>query len=467
MADSFEQTQTTPSEEESKREDRHYLLGLALAAGRGFWAMLRAGQRLLRQPRLAWERSVLEAGSEAEIEAHALKIAVDNVIRCIEPRPLLNGEEKLILCAGVRNFREPWARDFGFATFGLMALGKAEVVRDCLEAFLLYQKASGQFPVKLHSTNVVERYLHSLLGREQPIDKPLRPKYQTAHRTVSLDGNCLLVIAALHYAKQAGDAAFLQAHWDGLCRAITWLEAHARGDDGLLHQGAYTDWADSIARTGRILYTNVLYWKAVSGLAEAAVLCEDTAGQKWWQDKADRLAAQVQAQFWRDDLGYFITNGRYHNLSSSGNTLAVAWGLATEAQAASILNVMEQLGMANPVPTQVVSFGYRRRDVAVENHLARIPEYHTEAAWLWLGAWHAVALAKQERPSEAQALIQRMSKLIVRDGVVHEVYGKDGRFLSTLLYTSEAPLTWNASMAIYAFSICSDIGKKFLREKSE
>ncbi len=456
----------TDSEEASNAEDRHYLLGLVRTIGLGFWELLRAGQRLLRQPRLAWEHAILQGGSEAEIEAHALKTAVSNVKHCIEPRLLLNGQEKLVLCAGVRNFREPWARDFGFATFGLMAMGETQVVRDCLEAFLLYQKASGQFPVKLHSTSVLERYLHSLLRREQPIDKPLRPKYQTAHRTISLDGNSLLVIAALHYVAESDDTAFLQTHWDGLCRGVRWLEEHALGDDGLLHQGAYTDWADSIARTGRIMYTNVLYWKAMSGLAEAAVSLQDTAAQTYWQAKASHLREQIQAHFWRGELGYFVTSERYHNLSTSGNALAVAWNLATEAQSASILDTMERLGMADPVPTQVVSYGYRRRHVAVENHLARIPHYHTSAAWLWLGAWHAVALARQERPSAAAELIKRMSKAIVRDGVVHEVYGKNGRFLSTLLYTSEAPLSWNASMVIYAFSICSEIGKKYLDEKA-
>jgi GH15 family glucan-1,4-alpha-glucosidase len=444
----------TPSEQQSRQEERHYLLGLALAVGRGFWSILRAGERLLRQPRLDWEYAILESGSDTEIELHALKIAVANVKHCIEPRPLLNGQEKLVLCAGVRNFREPWARDFGFATFGLMALGQVQVVRDCLEAFLLYQRASGQFPVKLHSTHVVERYLHSLLRREQPIHKPLRPRYLTAHKTISLDGNSLLVIAALHYAEQTGDYAFIQTHWDGLCRAITWLEEHARGDDGLLHQGAYTDWADSIGRTGRILYTNVLYWKAVTGLAEAAARFADTATRRFWQDKAARLHDDIQAHFWREEQGYFITSECYHNLSSSGNTLAVAWGLATEVQAHAILDAMERIGMANPVPTQVVSYGYRRRDVAVENHLARIPHYHTSAAWLWLGGWHTIALARMGRQAEAEELLRRMSKAIVRDGVVHEVYGKNGRYLSTYLYTSEAPLTWNASMVVYAFSIC-------------
>jgi hypothetical protein len=39
---------------------------------------------------------------------------------------------------------------------------------------------------------------------------------------------------------------------------------------------------------------------------------------------------------------------------------------------------------------------------------------------------------------------------IAQDGVVHEVYGQDGRYLSTRWYTSEAPLTWSASLFIYA-----------------
>ena len=411
----------------------------------------RGVQRLLRQPRLNWTATILEAGTREEIVAQALAIAAANVKQCIEPRRLLNGEEKMVLCAGVRNFREPWARDFGFATFGLLSLGETTVVREGLEAFLLYQTAAGQFPVKLHSTGVLERYLHSLLGREQPTEKPLRPKYITAHHTVSLDGNSLLVIAALHYAKHTGDYAFIRQHWQGLCSAITWLENYALENDGLLHQGAYTDWADSIARTGRVLYTNVLYWKAVDSLAEASVYCEDEIQQQRRRTKANWLQENLQRHFWREDLGYYITSEQFNNLSSSGNTLAVVWGLASEAQSHMILDAMHRLQMAVPVPTQAVSHPYRRRYVAVENHVARIPEYHTHAAWLWLGGWHIIALVQMNRLTEAALLLDRMSAVIVQDGVVHEVYGKNGRFLSTPLYTSEAPLTWNASMAVHAF----------------
>jgi hypothetical protein len=50
-------------------------------------------------------------------------------------------------------------------------------------------------------------------------------------------------------------------------------------------------------------------------------------------------------------------------------------------------------------------------------------------------------------------LLERMSNVVVQDGVVHEVYGEDGRYLSTRWYTSEAPLTWSASLFIYAHSL--------------
>jgi len=70
---------------------------------------------------------------------------------------------------------------------------------------------------------------------------------------------------------------------------------------------------------------------------------------------------------------------------------------------------------------------------------------------LWLGGWHVVALLRANRYEEANELLARMGVAINRDGVVHEVYGRDGRPLATRWYRSEAPLTWNASMYLYAY----------------
>jgi GH15 family glucan-1,4-alpha-glucosidase len=426
---------------------------LLLYVGYWLWRLFRYGRRLWRQPKLASRQVQIQRLPDSVIEAEAAAIAQSNVRSGLEMRTLLNGEQKLILCAGARNFREPWARDFGFACYGLMAMGETTAAKEGLDVFLHYQKHSGQFPVKVHSTNILDRVLHALLWREQPITAPLRPKYKTAHNTISLDGNALLVTAVLHYAKQQPDKSFLQQWWPALLRAMAWLAEHERGDQQLLHQRAFADWADSIARQGHILYTNVLYWKAVTEMARAAQTMSqiDTAGH--FETRAQQLRKAINVHFWEDDLGYFVTSKRFRNLSSAGNLLAVAWELATPVQAHSILDKMDAFQMADPVPTQVVNLPYPEKVVGLENRLAGIPEYHTSAAWLWLGAWHVIALVRTGRLEQANELFRRISEVIVRDGIVHEVYGQNGRFLSTRWYTSEAPLTWNAGMVVYAYHI--------------
>ena len=216
----------------------------------------------------------------------------------------------------------------------------------------------------------------------------------------------------------------------------------------------YTDWADSIKRHGIIHYTNVLYWRALCEFGRDAVIYGYPEDEAYFKAKAERVRAKINEHFWSEELGFYRTSDQFpHILSSSGNLLAIAWGLATPAQADAILDRMAAWEMAEPVPTQVTSEPYGAMFVALENRLAGIPHYHTEAAWLWLGAWHVVALSRSGRLEEACHLLERMAAVIVRDGVVHEVYGRDGEPLSTRWYSSEAPLTWSASLFVYACQV--------------
>ncbi len=431
------------------------LAAVALVAVAGWlvWGIGRYWQRLLRQPQHTPPLPIVPPTVRAEIETGALQIATDNLRSGIERRLVATGEEKWVLCAGLRNFREPWARDFSFAVHGLLELGETEVVKECLELFLHYQKPDGQFPVKIHSTGQLDRYLHSLFGRHQPTHAPLHPKYLTGHNTTSLDGNGLLLIAALYYIKRTGDELFGRAQWQALKNGLLWMETHATHDEDLLHQDIFTDWADSIARPGHILYTNVIYWKALHELAEVAGKLGAFAEQQSYQLKAERVKQAINGHFWDDNLGYFITSHQFKMLNSDGNLLAIAWGLANASQSHHILDNMARFNMADPVPTQVTHLAYPRQYIALENWLAGISHYHTHAAWMWLGAWHVIALARMERVAEAEMLLFRLGRVIVQDGVVHEVYGLNGRHLSTRWYRSEAPLTWNAGMLVHAWHV--------------
>jgi GH15 family glucan-1,4-alpha-glucosidase len=416
---------------------------------------------IVKQPRLM-SRAVLSKAEDFDtIEAQALFIAADNLRSAIEVRRFGNRKTREILHAGYRNFRESWARDFSFASFGLLALKEFKVVKDTLEAFLDHQTPEGQFPVKLHSMGMVTRFMHSLLGREQPTEIPMRPKYISGHGTISLDGQCLMVIAAIHYSFQAEDHEFLKTHWEALVNAISWAERSVMDStDGLLTQAAFADWADSIARSGCVLYTNVTYWKALREMAEAAKHFGLNDQISFYSKKSERVARSIQDHLWRSELGYYAASDTLDQLTSSGNLLAIAWELASPEQATSILDAIIVNGMASPVPTKVAYPTYPHHLIALENRLGGVANYHTDAAWLWIGAWHVVALARSGRVEESHGILSRIAEVIVDDQQVHEVYGPNGRPLSSFWYKSEAPLTWNAGMVIYAYYVLEYFMKK-------
>ena len=419
---------------------------------------------ILKQPKLI-SRAVLSKADDFDtIEARALFIAADNLRSAVETRYMRNRKARQLLHAGYRNFRESWARDFSFASYGLLALNEFKVVKDTLEAFLDHQTPDGQFPVKLHSMGVVTRFMHSLLEREQPPEIPMRPKYLSGHGTPSLDGQCLLVIAAIHYSHKTEDHEFLKTHWEAFVKAISWTERSVKEHtDGLLTQGAFADWSDSIAHNGRSLYTNVIYWKALQEMAEGAARLELSDPASFYAKKAEHVAHAIQEHLWRSTLGYYATSEALDQLSSSGNLLAIAWGLVPTEQANSILDALIITGMASPVPTKVAYPSFPLHLIAIENRLAGVANYHTDAAWLWIGAWHVIALARIGRLEEAHGILSRIADVIVRDQQVHEVYGPNGKPLSSFWYKSESPLSWNAGMVVYSYYVL----EQFIKSKTD
>jgi len=410
---------------------------------------------ILRRPRLISKAILLGDEQFDNEEMLAIFIATESLRSGIQPRRLTPHGSKEILHAGYRNFSESWARDFGFAAYGLLTLKQYQPVKETLEAFFHHQTTHGQLPVKLHSVNVVTRFLHSFFGREQPNELMLKPKYISGHGAPSLDGQALLVIAALEYTQASGDVGFLETHWEKLQAAMRWLEDYRRlaSEDPLLYQGAFADWADSIARHGRVLYTNVVYWKALSEMAMAATRLNLQEEAVTYFAQAAKVLRAINRYFWREDLGYFVTSDELLQLSSDGNLLAIAWGLTQPEQAESILRVMERARMAEPVPTRVTYPSYPRHLIALENLVGGMSNYHTDASWLWIGAWHAIALVRTGQMDAAQILVSRILNVIVKDRQVNEVHAPNGKPLSSMWYTPEAPLTWNAGMVIYACHI--------------
>src|SRR5215211_6412343 len=121
---------------------------------------------ILRRPRLSSKAILLGEEEFDNEEALGIFIAAESLRSGIQRRRLTTHSSREILHAGYRNFSESWARDFGFAAFGLLTLKQYDPVKQTLEAFFHHQTRQGQLPVKLHSVDVVTRFLHSFFGRE-------------------------------------------------------------------------------------------------------------------------------------------------------------------------------------------------------------------------------------------------------------------------------------------------------------
>lgn len=367
---------------------------------------------------------------------------------CLEERRVGPRETATVLCAGFRHFREPWARDFGFASFGLIAEGRAEVVCDGVRLFFRHQRANGQLPLKLHSTNLLERYLHSFFARVQPVDSGLIPRFLTAHGTRSLDSVLLILIAWGEYVKSSGDTeTAIDLHGQAVL-ALEWVERY-RGPNGLLNQGPFSDWADSIGRSGAILYTNVLWWKAVAALERVEEGLPDVFPLR--RESSSVIQDRIRTELFDAERGYLINSPRSPMFTSAGNFLAVAWGLTDEGESHRILDYAEAHGIGAPVPSRVTDRDYPFYLVGPEMWIAGIPHYHTSCSWMWIGGWHAVACARMGRSEEAQDLVDRMLETVARDGTVYEVHDRFGQPLATRFYQSEEPLSWNAALVLYAY----------------
>lgn len=369
---------------------------------------------------------------------------------CLEVRRVSPTQSATVLCAGFRHFREPWARDFGFASYGLIAEGRSDVVRDGVMLFFRHQKSTGQLPLKMHSTFLLERYLHSLFARVQPVDANLIPRFLTAHGTRSLDSTLLLVIAWGECVLHAKDEELAVDLHGQVLHALEWVERY-KGKYGLLHQGPFADWADSIGRRGAVLYTNVLWWKAVKCLEEVEAFLPNKLRPH--QDTSKEIEERILTHFFCENLGYLKATPHSPMFVSTGNFLAVAWGLTTRKQSLSILDYADKEELSLPVPSRVTDREYPFYLVGPEMWIAGISNYHTSCAWMWIGGWHAVANHRVGRTDRARQIVDSMLATVARDGTVYEVHAPDGKPLATRLYQSEEPLSWNAAMILYAESV--------------
>lgn len=372
----------------------------------------------------------------------ALEIATRDLVTCLLPVGIVNG---------THHFTDLWARDSFFASFGVNRIGRSKFTEVTLELFLSHQKPDGLLPYRiLRSPTTFLKYL----GRPRYYQTPRSSFRSRQSGGVIPDGGLMAIIAAEEYIRYTGDTKFLKTVYPSLTASITWYLNKFRG--GLIHEWFLCEWADSVLKTGRVLYTNVLYYKALVSMHELTKLYGTNTDTTGFLHRAKKIKALINQTFWNGTYFADWVDYKPHQIfSAHANLLAIWFGVPTKEQALSILkHAKEHCWQMFTMDTNYPYYPAWR--IPIWNYFVGMGDYHNRGClWLQPGILYAVCLNQLGLREKAWKILHSIAGQIVKHNGVHEVYERDGKPVNRFFYRAEYPFAWSAGLFVYAYHLLS------------
>lgn len=351
------------------------------------------------------------------------------------------------IIAGVHHFSDLWARDSLFATFGANVSGLSKESKKTLSTFLSYQRRDGLIPFLVRRDRLT---LAKYFGRHSLLPSP-RPQFRSSQSFGLVpDGGLMAVIATKQYVESSNEDAFLNNNYSSLIHAMRWYP-HKFGKE-LIREWFQCEWADAILKSGSTLYTNILYWKALTDMASLAKRVNNWADIKYFSSLSNLIGTSIRQTLWN---GSFFADWkdlftRQNYFASHGNMLAIVFGLASTTETKKILNYAKR-HCWNGFTLETNYPGYPPWRIPITSYLIGMADYHNRGClWLQPGILYSVALFRAGFSTEARfALSQIAEKIIEHD----EVYEKSGRPVHRTLYQSEHAFAWSAGLFLWASHI--------------
>lgn len=261
-----------------------------------------------------------------------------------------------------------------------------------------------------------------------------------------IDGNMLYVMGHKTYSDTHNDEQFLQESWPKVKKTLDWLDHQDVYQKGLIAQQEGSDWTDQMPAAGLVLYSNVLYYKALRDGSTMAEKMGEGELRDIYTKRAVQAKNAIQENFWVDIKQKFsednfadeednIVRGQWHaklrerphfvwykgfrntsgRLETLGNTLAIMTGVASREQSNQILDFADQVGMADPYPAKALYHTIHPgdtewRDYMLNRNLNLPDQYHNGGIWPMVGGFYVASLVKAERYTEAETQLEKLAK---------------------------------------------------------
>lgn len=300
------------------------------------------------------------------------------------------------------------------------------------------------------------------------------------------DATAWWVIAVESLWRRTKDREFLSSFWPSVEKAITWLRYQVIDTSGLINSPPGGDWMDSsVQRWGKVLYNNILYYRA---LLCANELAKETGKGKFMETEEIKL--RINLVFWptgpvKDEWfpGWYMTfyeevidmdREHYLNYLSfesydgkcdvAANCMAIIWDVADKEKRERILEYMTRQHLSRPFPIRVLDPPFlesdrswnAKMDLYRPVHWQSRPYcYHNAAIWPWVGGLYVEAMVKAGEQAVAEKELESLAQANSTgpDGkweFNEWLHGRTGRPMGAALQS------WNAACYIIAYKAVTE-----------
>jgi predicted glycogen debranching enzyme len=368
------------------------------------------------------------------------------------------------IMAGREWYRDVWGRDALVSSLGMSASDDEELVKlaeTTINSVSKFQKANGQLP------NKFDAFGKKLCFGEGGC----------------VDTSLWYPIAVFNHYRNTGNKKFLRTHMPKVEKALFWAGCLDQNNDLLLetHEGA--DWMDLLLRSGRVLYDQALYYKAL----QAADEMQGVLGiKREFTTLAKDLRRNINIFFWPQHQNHNFVKEQFghtgiekdfecvlyhgekdHYYAEVGfrkfdprfdvyaNLLAVIFDVADSDKSARIMRQVREQNIAHPYPVKVLNppigdkdffrpFYFRWTELP---HLQQPGNYHNGGIWPFVGGFYVMALKKTE--GDWSAALNKLAEANkagkANDWEFNEWLNADG------VPMGSAYQSWSAAMFILAY----------------
>ena len=293
-----------------------------------------------------------------------------------------------------------FGRDASISALGMVASNDEELIKIARQSLITlaeHQSVLGEIPSSLNPMTGQNSYY--FLG--------------------NIDSNLWWLIALDFYTRYTGDHDLKLKLLKNIKRAALWLRYQDQNNDGLLEQGEACGWADDMPDNGRVLYTNVLWYKMLAshGMNREKELASDGLNNlfiphaanpnKSEYIKKDAHHREMEINIIKEfveDVPYYLHYVSYKHASDRldvyGNSLAVIFDIPTLVRQKAIMRYIGNQKVSRKYSVQVLTPPIKPKDFDWRPNMDREEcankplGYHNGGIWPYVGSFYAMALYK-------------------------------------------------------------------------